>query len=673
MTIVEPPDAAGASLLGGSIDLPVNAVPARAPRDAVDAVDRRAGHGRDRWPSSAPARWACRSRPSSPATAGRSSPSTSSQAVVDAINDGRSHVGEEPGLAELVAEAHAAGRLRATTDGDRGGPRGRRRRAHRPGHARRRATSPTTATWTRRSTSIGAGRPRRARSSSSRRRCRSATRATGTRRASRRPSGLAVERGPLRRVLARSGSTPGAVLRNLATYPKLVGGIGPASDGARGRVLRLASSTPRSWRCSSAEAAEFAKLADTTYRDVNIALANEFARYADRVGRRHPRGHRRGQQPAVQPHPPAGDRRRRPLHPGLPALPAQSRAPELTLVDASREVERRPGRTARSRPLEAELGGLDGAPVLVLGPDLPRTGVKELAYSRALAADRAARGAPARAVLAYDPLLDDDEVARAGRRAVALGRAPRRRSGRSSPRRPIRLFATLDPAWFPELARRVRRPQHAARRSTLPGRRRVPRRRRPGRRRRRDRRPAARPAPPGYRADRVRIVSVVGTRPQLIKAAALSPVLRARHDEILVDTGQHYDEAMAGIVLRASSACRGRTTRLGVGGGTHAEQTGRDARRPRADPGRPSGRTPSSSTATRTRRSPARSSRPSSAIPVAHVEAGLRSFDRRMPEEINRVVADHLVALAVRPDADGGRRTSRAEGIARRRRRSSAT
>ena len=94
---------------------------------------------------------------------------------------------------------------------------------------------------------------------------------------------------------------------------------------------------------SSAEAAEFSKLADTTYRDVNIALANEFARYADRVGRRHPGGDRGRQQPALQPHPPARPGRRRPLHPGLPPLPAQPGA-----RDGARRAEpagqRRPDR-----------------------------------------------------------------------------------------------------------------------------------------------------------------------------------------------------------------------------------------------------------------------------------------------------------------------------------------
>ncbi len=74
---------------------------------------------------------------------------------------------------------------------------------------------------------------------------------------------------------------------------------------------------------SSAEAAEFSKLADTTYRDVNIALANEFARYADRVGVDIQEViAAANSQPYSHIHQP-GLGRRRPLHPGLPALPAQ--------------------------------------------------------------------------------------------------------------------------------------------------------------------------------------------------------------------------------------------------------------------------------------------------------------------------------------------------------------
>ena len=146
----------------------------------------------------------------------------------------------------------------------------------------------------------------------------------------------------------------------------------------------------------------------------------------------------------------------------------------------------------------------------------------------------------------------------------------------------------------------------------------------------------------------VRIATVVGTRPQLIKLAALQPALRARHDEVLIDTGQHWDEAMAGAFF----------AELGLPRPDHSpghrrrrrrDQTGRMLRRARAAPRRTCGRTPSSCSATRIPRWPARWPRPSWAFPVAHVEAGLRSFDRAMPEEINRVVADHLARWLFAP------------------------
>jgi UDP-N-acetylglucosamine 2-epimerase len=138
----------------------------------------------------------------------------------------------------------------------------------------------------------------------------------------------------------------------------------------------------------------------------------------------------------------------------------------------------------------------------------------------------------------------------------------------------------------------------------------------------------------------LRIVSVVGTRPQLIKAAALMPALRSRHDEIFVDTGQHYDEAMAGSFFAELGLPRPDHS-LGIGGGGQGEQTGRMlmALEPILVAERPDavlvyGDTNSTLTGAL--------AAAKLGIPVAHVEAGLRSFDRRMPEEINRVVADHL-------------------------------
>jgi UDP-GlcNAc3NAcA epimerase len=138
----------------------------------------------------------------------------------------------------------------------------------------------------------------------------------------------------------------------------------------------------------------------------------------------------------------------------------------------------------------------------------------------------------------------------------------------------------------------------------------------------------------------VRILSVVGTRPQLIKAAALFPVLRSRHEEVFVDTGQHWDDAMSGDFFTELGLPKPDHV-LGIGGGTAAEQVGRmlpaiatvlAAERPNAvlvygD----TNSTLSGALAAVT-----------TGIPVAHVEAGLRSFDRRMPEETNRILTDHV-------------------------------
>ena len=144
-----------------------------------------------------------------------------------------------------------------------------------------------------------------------------------------------------------------------------------------------------------------------------------------------------------------------------------------------------------------------------------------------------------------------------------------------------------------------------------------------------------------------KIVSVVGTRPQLIKAAALLPALRARHRDIFVDTGQHWDERMAGTFF-AELGLPPPDFSLGIGGGGHAGQTGRMlvALEPILVAERPDAVLIYGDTNSTVAGLPAGAKL---GIPVAHVEAGLRSFDRRMPEEINRVVADHLATWRFAP------------------------
>jgi UDP-N-acetylglucosamine 2-epimerase len=145
----------------------------------------------------------------------------------------------------------------------------------------------------------------------------------------------------------------------------------------------------------------------------------------------------------------------------------------------------------------------------------------------------------------------------------------------------------------------------------------------------------------------MRIVTVVGTRPQLIKAAALSPVLRQRHEEVLVDTGQHYDEVMAGTFFRELGLARPDVS-LDAGSGSHAAQTA--AMLAGVEPvlleQRPDAVMVYGDTNSTLAGALAAAKL---GIPVAHVEAGLRSFDRAMPEEINRVVVDHLATWCFAP------------------------
>ena len=159
--------------------------------------------------------------------------------------------------------------------------------------------------------------------------------------------------------------------------------------------------------------------------------------------------------------------------------------------------------------------------------------------------------------------------------------------------------------------------------------------------------PASVPPPPVRTSailQRMRVLTLVGNRPQFVKAAAVSAHLRERHDEVLVHSGQHYDDELSAVFFR-ELGLPAPDRELGIGSGDAGEQVAADHARVRAGARRGARRTSCSSTATRTRPSRARSRARGSTVPLAHVESGMRSFDDSMPEERNRVLTDHLSDL----------------------------
>ena len=141
------------------------------------------------------------------------------------------------------------------------------------------------------------------------------------------------------------------------------------------------------------------------------------------------------------------------------------------------------------------------------------------------------------------------------------------------------------------------------------------------------------------------ILTVIGARPQFVKAAVVSRALqRAGLGEQILHTGQHYDDAMSGQFLR-DLGIDGITRNLAVGSGSHAEQTARMmtgiAAHIEAMPLPPRVMLVYGDTNSTLAASLVASK---IGMPVAHVEAGLRSYNRAMPEEVNRVLTDHLSA-----------------------------
>ena len=145
------------------------------------------------------------------------------------------------------------------------------------------------------------------------------------------------------------------------------------------------------------------------------------------------------------------------------------------------------------------------------------------------------------------------------------------------------------------------------------------------------------------------IMTVVGARPQFVKLAAVSRALAARGDvrEVVVHTGQHFDQNMSDTFFEELSIPRP-THSLAVSGGGHGSMTGRMLLEiePLIEQERPDAMLVHGDTNSTLAGALAASKLH---VPVAHVEAGLRSFNRRMPEEINRVLTDHLSALLLCP------------------------
>ncbi len=196
----------------------------------------------------------------------------------------------------------------------------------------------------------------------------------------------------------------GRVFSDLDTYPKLVGGLSRAGE-QRAAELYRSFLDAEVWEMGSAEAAELAKLAETTYRDVNIALANEFARFADRVGVDvHKVIDAANSQPFSHVHRPG-------IAVGGHCIPVYPRFylagdGDARLPAAARAVNEQMPAYAVSL-LGADLA-LDGARVLILGVSY-RGRVKESAFSGAfgLRDELGRRGAE---VVVSDPMYDQDEL-----------------------------------------------------------------------------------------------------------------------------------------------------------------------------------------------------------------------------------------------------------------------
>lgn len=159
-----------------------------------------------------------------------------------------------------------------------------------------------------------------------------------------------------------------------------------------------------------------------------------------------------------------------------------------------------------------------------------------------------------------------------------------------------------------------------------------------------------------------RILTVVGARPQFVKAAPLASVFSRRFSHVLLHTGQHFDEAMSGAFFRDLGIPKPQI-HLGISGGTHGAMTGAmlagiEAALVRVKPAMVVVLGDTNSTLA------GALAAAKLHIPVAHVEAGLRSFDMKMPEEVNRRLTDHVSSLLFCPTRTSAAQLRR-EGISK--------
>ncbi|KAB1911948.1 non-hydrolyzing UDP-N-acetylglucosamine 2-epimerase [Micromonospora sp. AMSO31t] len=162
----------------------------------------------------------------------------------------------------------------------------------------------------------------------------------------------------------------------------------------------------------------------------------------------------------------------------------------------------------------------------------------------------------------------------------------------------------------------------------------------------------------------MKVVSIVGARPQLVKLAPIAAAFAATdHEHVIVHTGQHYDADLSDVFF-SGLGIPDPDVHLGIGSGSHGVQTGRtlSALDPVLAAERPDwvlvyGDTNSTLAGAL--------SAVKMHLPVAHLEAGLRSFNRRMPEEHNRVLTDHCADLLLAPTEEAVRHLA-TEGLAER-------